>query len=54
VMKVPIMWLMSDLSDGQTGKRYVAKEWDAKLPPGEAAEKAVEEPVYRTAPWDRN
>lgn len=54
VMKVPIVWLLSDLSDGATGGRYVAKEWDASLPPNEAAKKALEEPVYRTPPWDRN
>ena len=53
VMKAPIVWLLSDLSDGFTGGRYVGKEWDAKLPLAEAAAKAVEEPVYRTAPWDR-
>jgi NAD(P)-dependent dehydrogenase (short-subunit alcohol dehydrogenase family) len=53
VMKAPIVWLMSDLSDGATGGRYVAKEWDAKLAPGEAAKKAREEPVYRAPPWDR-
>jgi 3-oxoacyl-[acyl-carrier protein] reductase len=54
VMKAPIVWLMSDLSDGATGGRYVAKDWDASLPPAEAAKKALEEPVYRTPPWDRS
>jgi NAD(P)-dependent dehydrogenase (short-subunit alcohol dehydrogenase family) len=53
VMKAPIVWLMSDLSDGATGGRYVAKEWDAKLAPSDAAKKAREEPVYRAPPWDR-
>lgn len=53
VMKAPIVWLLSDLSKAATGGRYVAKDWDASLPPAEAAKKALEEPVYRTPPWDR-
>lgn len=54
VMKAPIVWLLSDLSNGFTGGRYVGKEWDAKLPPAEAAKQALEAPVYREPPWDRS
>ena len=28
VMRVPIVWLFSDLADGLTGGRYVANRWD--------------------------
>ena len=38
---------LSDLSDGATGNRYVAKFWDASLPPGEAAERCLEAPALR-------
>ena len=40
VMVPPICWLMSDASDGVTGMRYVAREWDVNLPPDEAARKS--------------
>ena len=46
VMKTPIVWIMSDLSADITGARFVAKEWDAKLPMNEAAKKSIEAPVY--------
>jgi NAD(P)-dependent dehydrogenase (short-subunit alcohol dehydrogenase family) len=39
-MMAPIVWLMSQASDGVTGRRFVAAEWDPKLPPAEAAEAA--------------
>jgi hypothetical protein len=29
VMVAPIVWLMSPRSDGVTGRRIIAKEWDA-------------------------
>jgi len=29
VMVAPIVWLMSARSDGVTGRRIIAKEWDA-------------------------
>ncbi len=48
VMRAPIMWLASDLSDGHTGERYVGNRWDEKLSPAEAAKGALEAPVYRT------
>lgn len=39
-MMAPIVWLMSAASDGVTGRRFIAAQWDPKLPPAEAAEKA--------------
>jgi NAD(P)-dependent dehydrogenase (short-subunit alcohol dehydrogenase family) len=40
VMAAPIVWLASDASDGVTGRRFIARNWNAALPPGEAAEQA--------------
>jgi len=40
VMVAPAIWLASDESDGVTGMRIVAKNWDAALPPTEAFAKA--------------
>lgn len=37
IMGPPILWLASDLSDGWTGGRYIAKLWDPALAPDEAA-----------------
>ena len=37
VMGVPIRWLASPASDGVTGSRFIARDWDASLPPAEAA-----------------
>jgi NAD(P)-dependent dehydrogenase (short-subunit alcohol dehydrogenase family) len=37
VMAVPVVWLASLQSDGISGSRFVARDWDAKLPPAEAA-----------------
>lgn len=48
VMRAPIQWLASDLSDGHTGGRYVGMNWDADLSPTDAAKGAKEDPVYRT------
>lgn len=53
VMVPPMLWLASTLSDGFTGGRYVAKEWDASLAPTDAAIKARELPVLREPPPDR-
>jgi NAD(P)-dependent dehydrogenase (short-subunit alcohol dehydrogenase family) len=47
IMNPLVVWLASDLSDGQTGGRYVGKLWDPSLPPNEAAERAREAPVLR-------
>jgi NAD(P)-dependent dehydrogenase (short-subunit alcohol dehydrogenase family) len=40
VMMAPIVWLMSAQSDGVTGRRFIAKDWNPKLEPRLAAEKA--------------
>jgi NAD(P)-dependent dehydrogenase (short-subunit alcohol dehydrogenase family) len=39
VMALPVVWLASAGSDGITGCRFVARDWDAKIPAAEAAEK---------------
>jgi 3-oxoacyl-[acyl-carrier protein] reductase len=39
VMIAPIVWLMSPRSDGVTGRRIIAKEWDAARLASEPAEK---------------
>lgn len=36
VMVPPAVWLASDDSNGFTGMRILARDWDAKLPPAEA------------------
>ncbi len=46
VMVPPILYLMSDLSNGHTGDRYVSRLWDSSLPPEDAADKA-RFPVFR-------
>ena len=40
IMGPPIAWLMSDGSDGFSGKRITAARWDATLPAAEAAKRA--------------
>ncbi len=47
VMRDPIVWLASELSDGHTGGRYVGNRWDNSLAPDKAAAGALEAPVYR-------
>jgi|KBSMisStaDraftv2_1062788.scaffolds.fasta_scaffold18693_3 NAD(P)-dependent dehydrogenase (short-subunit alcohol dehydrogenase family) len=37
VMAVPVVWLASPASDGQSGQRFIARDWDHQLPPAEAA-----------------
>jgi NAD(P)-dependent dehydrogenase (short-subunit alcohol dehydrogenase family) len=37
VMGPPLVWLCSDAGAGTTGQRFVAAQWDAKLPPEQAA-----------------
>jgi NAD(P)-dependent dehydrogenase (short-subunit alcohol dehydrogenase family) len=39
VMAVPIVWLASPQSDGVTGCRFIARDWDLQLPVAEAANK---------------
>jgi 3-oxoacyl-[acyl-carrier protein] reductase len=40
IMGVPVVWLASPASDGITGCRFIARDWDTTLPPGEAAARA--------------
>lgn len=40
VMMAPIAWLMSAGSNGVTGRRFIAKNWDSSLEPSEAANNA--------------
>jgi len=37
IMAVPIVWLASTQSDGVTACRFIARDWDVKLPPAQAA-----------------
>jgi NAD(P)-dependent dehydrogenase (short-subunit alcohol dehydrogenase family) len=37
VMAVPVVWLASPASDGMSGSRFIARDWDQRLPPAEAA-----------------
>ncbi len=37
VMVAPVVWLASPQSDGVSGCRFVARDWDLALPPAEAA-----------------
>ena len=39
IMAAPIRWLASPLSDGVTGRRFVANLWDAKLSGAENAQR---------------
>jgi NAD(P)-dependent dehydrogenase (short-subunit alcohol dehydrogenase family) len=40
IMVPPLLWLVSDAAAGVTARRFVAMDWDASLPPAQAAEKA--------------
>jgi NAD(P)-dependent dehydrogenase (short-subunit alcohol dehydrogenase family) len=40
VMSPPLNWLVSDVAGSVTGRRFLAVQWDPKLPPEEAAAKA--------------
>ncbi len=40
IMGPPAVWLMSDAAKDYTGNRIIAANWDAALPPAEAAKKA--------------
>ncbi len=40
IMAAPIRWLMSDASDGVTGRRITASEWDATAAADDAAARA--------------
>jgi NAD(P)-dependent dehydrogenase (short-subunit alcohol dehydrogenase family) len=47
IMVPALVWLASDLSDGETGGRYVGKLWDATITPLEAARRAREPSIFR-------
>jgi NAD(P)-dependent dehydrogenase (short-subunit alcohol dehydrogenase family) len=36
----PALWLVSEASDGVSGRRFIAAHWDAGLPPDQAAAKS--------------
>jgi 3-oxoacyl-[acyl-carrier protein] reductase len=40
IMIPPLLWLVSEAASGVTGSRFTATLWDARLAPGEAAEKS--------------
>ena len=40
IMVPPLLWLLSDEARSVNAKRFIAADWDASLPPGQAAEKA--------------
>jgi 3-oxoacyl-[acyl-carrier protein] reductase len=40
VMAAPMVWLASDASNGVTGRRFIARDWDPALPADQAAAKA--------------
>jgi len=40
IMAAPAVWLASAQSDGITGCRFIARDWDGSLPPAEAAQRA--------------
>jgi NAD(P)-dependent dehydrogenase (short-subunit alcohol dehydrogenase family) len=46
VMAPPVQWLMSDETDGLTGRRFVAGHWDTTLAPAAAAAK-----IARAIAW---
>lgn len=45
IMGPPALWLASDESHGVTGRRFVARDWSAALPPAEAAALAEAERI---------
>jgi NAD(P)-dependent dehydrogenase (short-subunit alcohol dehydrogenase family) len=40
IMLPPLLWLVSDAAADVSGRRFIAADWDAKLPPAQAAEAA--------------
>jgi NAD(P)-dependent dehydrogenase (short-subunit alcohol dehydrogenase family) len=44
IMGPPIVWLASDQSNGISGRRFVARDWDPDLPAMEAAQRAMQQP----------
>lgn len=45
IMGPPIVWLAGDDSAAQSGRRYVARDWDPDMPPAKAAERATQPPA---------
>jgi NAD(P)-dependent dehydrogenase (short-subunit alcohol dehydrogenase family) len=39
IMGPPAAWIASPASDGISGCRFIARDWDPRLPPAEAAER---------------
>lgn len=40
IMVAPLLWLLSDEANDVNARRFVAADWDASLPPKQAAQKA--------------
>ncbi|HVY14985.1 MAG TPA: SDR family oxidoreductase [Rhodopila sp.] len=40
IMNPPLLWLVSDQAAGVNGRRFIAADWDTRLPASEAAAKA--------------
>jgi NAD(P)-dependent dehydrogenase (short-subunit alcohol dehydrogenase family) len=40
IMVPPLLWLVSDGAASVTGRRFIAADWDSKIPPAQAAEAA--------------
>ena len=40
IMVGPLLWLLSEEAQAVNGKRFIAADWDASLPPAQAAERA--------------
>jgi 3-oxoacyl-[acyl-carrier protein] reductase len=54
VMRTPIVWLFSDMSNDVTGARFVANRWDHQAnDPNAAARPALEPPVFNAPPEGR-
>lgn len=50
IMRAPIVWLMSEASEGHNGERFNARYWDEKADPHEAFTNAITVPAYRVPP----
>ena len=42
IMRQPALWLCADQSNEVSGRRLIARNWDASLAPDEAAAKAMD------------
>lgn len=47
IMNDALLWIASQASDGRTGQRFVGRRWRSDLPPSQAADLAMEDPVLR-------